>query len=91
MKTAKFWQATAEWVITAVVGGLASAYLTGGIHSWADVAAAAGGAAATALVKALGSTLRGDPQSPALVEPDPIVRILAEAPPAKVRPIPPEK
>lgn len=92
MFTIKFWKATLEWVLTGVVGGLASAYLTGGIHSWEDVGKAAAGAAATSLIKALGASFKGDPASPAIVEPDPVVRVVPQAavPPARratVRPM----
>jgi hypothetical protein len=67
---------TAEWVLTAILGGLASAYLTGGIHSWADVGAAVAGGAAVAIVKCLGGSGVGSSQIPSFVEP-----------PAKARPV----
>lgn len=65
---------TVEWVLTAVLAGLAAAYVDGGIHSWADLGQAAAGAAAVAVIKCLGASAKGDPQIPAVVEPDPMIR-----------------
>jgi hypothetical protein len=69
VNTREFWLATLEWVAKGIVAALATAYLNGAIHSWADVATAAAGAAAVMLAMAFGSRPFGDPASPALVGP----------------------
>lgn len=68
MWTKKFWQSTAEWMLTAAAGAVLSAWQSG-IHNWGDVGQAVGIAAGTALLKCLLATAKGDPASPALVEP----------------------
>jgi len=89
MLSKKFWLSTLEWVGAITLGAVLTAYQAG-VHDGGTLLEVAGVAAGGALVKCLLSSFAGQ-GTPALVEPDPIVRILAEAPPAKVRPIPPEK
>lgn len=81
MWTIKFWQSTTEWVVVAVAAALLPVMLDGGIHSWADLGQAAGSAAAVALVKCLLASRTGQ-GTPALVEPDPVIRVVPELGPA---------